>query len=250
MSFGLGLGTALIQSGGISSPLAISGNVLWNRADLGLHTATGISQWDDQSGTGDANKNFVQAVGGKQPTRNVADAAYNNQSTFSFASSGPQFMVSGTWAVPPPVATGTWFLVGNQDGSASQQAYLDGITAALLRLDNNNAGLGASQLRFFLSAAGLVAGGLTNSHPSIIAVQSVAGSASSALFVNALTAVATGNPGTSAPTGVVVGANVSGLVPLNGKIAELIAYNRILAANEMALVFAYLSTRYGITVGP
>jgi len=48
----------------------------------------------------------------------------------------------------------------------------------------------------------------------------------------------------------VVGANVSGLVPLNGKIAELIAYNRILAANEMALVFAYLSTRYGITVGP
>lgn len=223
------------------TPKSLPGLVAWYRADLGVTVATGVSSWADQSGTGDANKNLTQATGTKQPTLNTADAAYNNQPTLSFARASVQALHSGTWSAAQAQPS-TTFIVGNDDGTATNQFYCDGNAAATQVLGNNGAG------NYQAYAGTTLAGGTPSSSPRILAA--VFNGASSSLFISAKTAVATGNAGATGLTGFTAGAagdSVSNT--LNGKIAEIIIYSGALSAAQIAQVLTYLGARYAIAIG-
>src|ERR1700682_1185852 len=75
-------GAAPSISGGNTSPfyvpLIIPGNLLLLDSALGVHLNAGhVSALDDQSFTGDANKNATQAIAIRQPTYIASNANYN-----------------------------------------------------------------------------------------------------------------------------------------------------------------------------
>ncbi len=63
-------------------PPLLGGCVIWYRGDLGITlSGTGVSQWNDQSGTNDSHKNLT---GTNIPGYNSADSNYNGQPTLTF----------------------------------------------------------------------------------------------------------------------------------------------------------------------
>jgi len=225
----------------IFTPRSIPGLVAWYRADLGVTIATGVSGWADQSGTGDANKNLAQATGSAQPTRNASDAAYNNQSTLSFASASSQCMTSGTWAsaLAQPF---TWFVVGNDDGAAVSQVYIEGDTSGV-----NRSLMYQNGAAYELFAGASLAGGSRTNSPRVLG--GVVNGASSSLYISARTAVATGAAGANGITAITMGAAFVPSTYLNGKIAEVAIYSGALTAAQINALLAYFGTRYAITIG-
>jgi hypothetical protein len=91
---------------GALDPLTIFTSVpklFYQVADLGVTIATGVSQWDDQTGN---TKHAVQATGGAQPVRNVA--ALNGKNTITF-DGVDDVLVYSTLDLPSPSVTPTWF---------------------------------------------------------------------------------------------------------------------------------------------
>jgi hypothetical protein len=225
-------------------PTQLAGCVLWLRADLGITIGTGVSAWADQSGTGDSNKNVTQGTGSQQPTRNAVDAAYNNQTTLSFSSAANQFLSSGTWAssLSPPF---TFFIVGNDDGTATEQLYCDQKQGAANETSFYNPSGG-----FYgaIHAGGSFVSTLAVSNAKRVAAVVVNG-ASSVMYCNARTSIGTGTLGAGSLVGVTMGASVANTLWINGKIAEAIYYNTAFAPGQVAQIFAYAGARYGITIG-
>jgi hypothetical protein len=55
-------------------------NRVWFRADKGVtHVSNAVSQWADQSGAGDSNRNLVQSTAGAKPTLVESHASFNNR---------------------------------------------------------------------------------------------------------------------------------------------------------------------------
>lgn len=243
MSHGYGLGNGRLGGRGGAkafTPLSLSGLVAWYRADLGV-TGSPVSAWADQSGTGDANKNLVQATGTKQPTLNASDAAYNNQATLSFASASTQQLVSGIWSAAL-TSPKTILFIGNFSGAAVLQYALDGLAVNTAAISNNAAAVNI----VINSGAGLSSVVANNGVPqAIVGVYQVAG----AIYDNAKTAIASGSAGTSSSTGLTVGSAGNLGAPLNGKIAEIAAWSRALSAAEVAQLLAYAGSRYSIAIG-
>lgn len=217
-------------------PTSISGCVLWLRADKGITIGTGVSAWADQSGTGDSNKNMSQAIGSQQPTLNASDTSYNGQATLSFAGASSQFLRSGTWSasLSQPQTT---ILVGNDDGSASSEYYIDGLSVNTNEFEYSNGAY------FFASGSGV-----TRTGGSPLVAMMLYNGASSDLFVSAKTLVQTGSL-TATVTGITLGCAGNTSAFLNGKIAEVIIYNSDIGSTNRANVWNYLGTRYGITIG-
>lgn len=242
MTLALGTGIADVQGGGAFIPTQLSGCTLWLRADLGTTIATGVSQWNDQSGTGDSNKNVVQATGSKQPTLTASDAAYNNQATLSFASASLQVLRSGTWSVALTQPT-TVIVVGNWTVNSGGR-FIDGLTQHTLEILDNGASSGIS-----IDASVQLSAGASSYDGSKAVICGVFNGASSKIFKNnSQTPLVTGNAGATGATGTEVGAEANGSNYLNGKIAEVIIYNKVLALSDQLTVFQYLGTRYNISV--
>ena len=243
---GIGVGPSLGGLPPFTSPKLLSGLVAWYRADKGTTIATGVSAWADQSGVGDANRNLTQATGAKQPTLNASDATYNHQATLSFASAASQYLASGTFSVAIPNPS-TQFVVGNWDGAASVEVMLDGIDGTN-RQAIFNGGSGGSTVVAFFAGTQVNATVANNAVPLVMCALN--NGASSGQYVNAKTPKSTTNPGANTAAGVTVGIdNDKASFPLNGKVAEVIVYNRALSQNEINRVLGYLGTRYGITIG-
>lgn len=226
------------------NPRALAGLGAWYRADMGVTIATGVSAWADQSGSGDANKNLAQGTGTAQPAFNASDSAYAGKPTLTFTAASSQSLASGAWAVAPAVAGCTFFIVGNTGGTAAQEVLFDSISAQRMLLDNN---VSATGIRFFLGSGPI--GTTTLSAKNVIVVQCLASSTSTAVYVSAKTALMTGSPGTSTPTGLTLGIASVGGGALNGKIAEMAYYSRVLSTSEVNQLLAYAGARYAITIG-
>jgi hypothetical protein len=225
-------------------PTHIAGLAIWLRADMGITIATGVSQWNDQSGVGDSNRNAVQATGANQPTYNATDAAYNNQSTLSFVTASALYMQTGTWshAASQPF---TWIVVGNAtSGGGGQQGFIDGITTQECRIFTNPNG---SILDIYAGAT--LATTVHCTSPTIIGA--IFNATNSFLYANnTQVAIAAGSAGASAqnPIGISIGVEYNISSYLNGKIAEVIGYYGVLSTAQLSLLFTYLGNRYGITV--
>jgi hypothetical protein len=223
------------------TPTNITGCELWLRADLGITSSSGnVSQWSDQSGTGDSNKN-VSSSGAACPTYNTIDPTYNNQSILSFDESNSQQMTSGTWAYPLS-SPYTVFVVGNstipETNPCSFDIYQSGNRLSFIIEDTGNT--------LVYNGGGAISGNWEN--PNIVA-STVNGASSNAWF-SQLTAGSSNTSGNPIMTGTIIGnANTSPSQNWNGKIAEVIVYNSILSTQDFNTVMNYLGKRYGITIG-
>jgi hypothetical protein len=228
-------------------PTSLASLALWLRADAANVTLNGgdVSAWADQSGTGDANKNFLQGTAANQPLYVAADASYNNQPTISFSDVAPDYLQNaGAWAAP--VASGwTVYFVGNAGSVASTRDVFDLATGDFLLLrqrTTSNVELMSATLGTSILAAGTITA------PSVVAL--VGNGASSAIYLNSLTAFATGNLGAQSITRGTIGCSAAIGGAMGGKAAEMIVYSTVHDAATRARVMSYLSTRYAITVSP
>lgn len=227
----------------IISPNQISNLIAWFRADKGTTlSGSSVNGWADQSGTGDNNKNLVGTS--HAPTLNASDASYNNQPSISFASASSQYLISGTWSssLSQPA---TIFVVGNTDGTATKQFFVDGQGATQrMAIYNHSSATGLSAY----AGTDLAPTGLVDGSP--MAIGAVFNGASSSVYVNAKTAKITGQAGNNVITGIVVGADLTAANLLNGKICEVIYYSRSLLQTEINSILTYFNTRYQIIIGP
>jgi hypothetical protein len=218
-------------------PTQLAGCVLWLRADLGITLNSGnVSAWADQSGSGHS---VSQGTGSAQPTYVTIDAAYGNKATLSFASASSQVLQSASWTLSQPC---TQIVVGNVTSSAAAQGFVDFQSAGTEQTMYNPTGGGGGMF----AGVNLSAGAVTS--PSVLA-GTFNGASSNLYLNNSQTAAASGSAGTNNGQGGIDVGSLGGGAPsafLNGKIAEMIMYNRNLGAAELKSVFAYLGSRYGI----
>lgn len=221
-------------SGGVFTPKALSGLVLWLRGDLGI-TLNGstVSAWADQSGQG---QNLVQATGANQPTFSAADVTYNNRPLISSAAT-TQFLVgSAGYATSQPhtaivvgecqTANGTFFAAG--DSSNSGWLFL------------NN-----TSLKIFASLT--LTDAVSVATPKVM--MGIFNGAAS--FVGASDWISGGTSGDAGATGTVrwaTGAYTDGLFGAVNKIAEIIVYSKVVSAAEKATLAAYLTNRYALAI--
>lgn len=92
---------ALYRPAGGFTPSQLTGLSLWLRADLGV-TVTNVAQWNDSSGSGDPNRNFVQGTVAQQPTLNPSNTILNHQPSVDFSHPDAQVMNQvGEWSIDP-----------------------------------------------------------------------------------------------------------------------------------------------------
>jgi len=221
-------------------PSQLTGLAWWLRADKGTHISTGVSQWDDQSGSGDSNRNVVQATSSQQPTLNASDAAYNNQATLSFSHAAESSLQSGTWS-PSISDPYTIFIVGNDtnDGNEEFMLTVSGGFRPMQIVSNyiieGNLDLTSTTAR--------------NSTKQLFVLE--INNTASSIRINQATPQVTGSIGGHfALTIATIGAYISAGFALNGKIAEIALVDHILSAGDMTNMLTYLGTRYNITIGP
>ena len=243
--FGFG-GMMLGQDGGLSvypinTPSSITGLVLWLRADMGV-VGNSVSAWNDQSGTGDTNKNCLQATPNAQPTWNKSNASYNGRPTIDFNGT-TDYLQSGAWtsALGQPF---TSFVIGHST-SATNAIALDNLAAHQTSMQCN------SGLFEIYAGSGL------NSVSGNWAVPGVATAIFfgilSQLWFNQQTGQSNNQAGANNMTGTTIGGY--GASPGNttnswtGSIAEIMIYNTSLSAANIDTLQLYAGTQYGITIG-
>ncbi len=230
------------------APTQLANLKAWYRADLLITlNSTTVSGWGDSSGTGDSNKNLVQATGGSQPTYNATDAAYNNKPTLSFSSSQ---MHSGTWASALTQAF-TVYVVGNVTAVSGSTLFFFNSSsdkAWVISRDNGAAGPQSSLAMY----AGTTLATSSLSAPQLNAKSilcCVFNGASSSGYVNSIaTTYCTGQVGSVGVTDAVLGAYAGGGLALAGKMAEVIVYSGGHSATDRGTVLSYLSSRYTVTL--
>jgi len=230
-------------SGPAFLPSKLSGLVLWLRADMGITIAgSGVSQWNDQSGTGDANKHNVQGTDANRPTYNTSDAGYNGKPTLQ--GTGTQFLTAtGNWAVAPP-RPATIFVVGNGEGGANNCVFFSDASVSQYQFWESGLSNSPNTVAMSLNAT-LFTPAITNTALKHIYAIDLNGAATK-IFQDSLTAAVTGNAGTTG--GLRVDACGGSGSSFGGKQAEIIIYNTRLSATDFASVMNYLASRYAVTL--
>ncbi len=232
--------------GGGLDPSMISSATLecWLRADLGVTVDgfTNVSAWLDQSTAGDAARNAGQSTAGNRPPYVATDAAYNNQATIG-PFTGSQYLIQGTWSASPSQPF-TVVVVGNSLDTATNYYFLDSISGDRLPFVDVTGSV------YMGSGAGpsLIASGVPAHAPSIIYGE--LNGLSSTLRVNAATPAITGDGGAGTFNGLVIGCYQGLILPLGGPLAEVVVFSGLLSGGDRTGLLSYLSTRYGIAVGP
>jgi hypothetical protein len=232
-------------------PLAIPGCALWLRSDLGitLSSATTVQGWLDQSASQDPGKSLAQSTGSAQPGYQTNDQLYNGNPSLLFASSSSNFMTSSSWAtvLAPPC---TWICVAhNSSIGTSQQYLLDGDDTTFGQIitytpssttPNVAVTVGGSTISANLALPGWTV-------PTALLAE-VNGSSSAIYFNNFSTAAASGTLGSTGFKSMTLGSHSQAFGGGNywdGRVAELMAFNRILSSTEKARLRNYLNGRYG-----
>jgi len=227
----------------IAGPSALATSLLaWYRADKGLvlDGSGNVSGWNDQSGSGDANRNLAQATSGKRPAYVANDSVAANRPAMHFVAASLQYLTSGAWAGGPFVEPYTVMVIARDDGSATSQVFVDNqVGAAGENLVWNQAG------NYFV--AGTSTGVAASATPKIFIAEHNGGT--SPVNISTNTGANLGALGENV-TGLTVGATITPGVYLNGYVYEIAIWNRVLTATEKAQLNAYAAQRYGIGVSP
>lgn len=213
------------------TPSDISGLVNWYDGNVGWDTSP-IGSWVDQSPN---VYTVTQGTAGNKPT--LTASSYNGHTTVDFDGTDDQLSVaSGTLAQPNTV-----FIVVNPDRITGTNCIFDSTATAIsaVRIFNSNYELHSGTQMF---------GGAATVGQTDIVIGEFNG-ASSKIFINSgSTAAATGNAGTNSRyTGFKMGRDFTNGAPFDGKIGEVISYNKILSSTERQNVYDYLYAKWKTT---
>lgn len=201
---------------------------------------TNVSGWADQSGTGDINKDVVQATAGLQPAYTAVDATYNSKPTIGFT--GSQRLRSGTWTSTQNQAF-TRMVIGHGASDGTNNYFMDNITGTQAAIIANSGG----GLDLY-DGATLTATGVLPATPQ--AIVTVDNGGSSKIYANARTVKNTGAAGAGVITGTTIGNyQGGGAFALTGSIAEVVIWNGALTQAQIEAALAYAGSRYNITIG-
>ena len=253
-----------IDDTGWGTQLPTSGMVLWLKADeFDLADGAAVTQWDDVSGN---SRHFAQGSASLQPAYVASESDFNNmpavrhdgsdklELAFDAALNTNQFTLFIVPAVnvdnntheniiesrsSTPVTRSGFNIYGDMTGSGGYWEFWAGQNT------------GWSQI-----GSGVASAAITVGTPAILTTQISGGdgagaAASQLLRVNG-TVVGTATPNYYKSTGgggQQIGTMNTSSYQLDGEIAEIIQYNRVLTTDEIEKVEAYLGFKYNIS-GP
>ena len=236
---GVGIGSCVaFGGGGQFRPPSVPGNILWLRADMGI-TLNGadVAGWADQSGNGN---DAAQGVAADQPAFEAAGGP-NGTPCVTFDAANTEFLDLG--AMTDASHDYTVFAVLNQTATAGTQTLL-GSAAAQLLAAAHTATLAANDSTAWRDVVAAKTG-------EQIATWRLDATGTAVEICRDGTKLGSGTyDATWAWAAPELGKTPGGADHLDAKVAEVIVYNRKLSDAEVALVHAYLSTRYAITFSP
>lgn len=214
----------------------LAGPSLWLRADLDVDPSS-TYVWPDKSGHG----HDVSQSGANVPAAPAVDATLNNQLMIDFSGSSTKSLISAVWSAPL-ASPYTVMLIGYK--IAGNKFGFDGLSAVnTVSISSDAVIFGARMINTASSIFNVP------DVTSAAIVLAVFNGASSALYVSAVTPIATGTVGTSPLTGTTIG-NDATLGTSGWKIAEVGVWPGALSAPDRLTLFTYATTRYAITIGP
>jgi hypothetical protein len=242
-------------AGGRSSfvlPNQLSGCLLWLRADLGItqRDAPGsVSNWADQSGNArDASQTAVNLS--NQPLCNHTERYINGQATLWFDSTSSKRWMSLASSLGSPSAIHS-FVVHRRVSATTTDITLtgfwgigtSGLQSHMPFTDGKIYDDGGGATRY---DCGTPPAAVALNIPQAYEVQNQAGSWRNFLNGRPQFTSLTNTVGSGAASPVIGLSPGTTNVYYDGDIAEYIFYNRILTANERALLINYLNGRYGL----
>jgi hypothetical protein len=215
-------------------PTQVAGCMLWLRGDLGITIGAGVSSWADQSGQGN---NATQGTGTKQPAYSSSGGS-NAQPAITFNGTSDYLSGSGTplggsatlFAVLKYASTAGTTVPWSFGGTGTGFGFTTGVGVAAAR-EISGWGFGTES-----------DGTATTNWETWSATIA---NAAQAFRVNGTAVSLPGSVGITAPSATwTIGCFLAGLDLWSGSFAELIAYNSILSATDIARVESYLRGRY------
>lgn len=208
----------------------------WFRSDLGVSiVGSGVATWADQSGNA---RDVTQGTDPNRPGWSASDALFNGLPALTWA--GAQWLDGAAWNIAQPF---TVYVVGQAGTFADWKTFLDHNGAgarSIVRADPTHAFATHAGTANVLSA--------NVSGPSLMAA--VFNGASSAHYVNSLTAGGTSSPGTNGLGTPRIGAWTAGVYPLQStsRLCEIVVASGADSAAQREQMFRYLNRRYAIAV--
>ena len=227
----------------ISDPHGVLGLRFWVRADLGVTIATGVSQWNDQSGWGDSNQKLVQATGANQPAFSASVAALGNKPSLNFNGTSHFMTSASTWATPQPQPF-TAFAVAQLAAGGGFGFVMDSYPGSHQTSIQQNGGV------WQIYAGNAVVNDAAGANPlNPCAIGAFFTTPSDYMWVNKHpTAAVAHDAGTNNLTGMTVGGYEGGGDYWKGYIAEIIVYTGSLTLQDFNSVMNYLGGRYSINI--
>ena len=257
---GVGPSRAITFGGAPTTPKTIFPATIlaWHRSDQGTNTivdGAAITAYNEISGSGDANRNYTQAVANNQPSYKANWTNGKPAIRMAFTAGHFQFMKTGVWSVTTAMPWAVFF-IGSLD--------LGTISISNQRMFSDNTPTFQCAQLTGTAKASILDGGATHEVDSTtnvagsvpFAICSVFNGATSSLYLSALTP-ATGNIGVSPSLGgTAVFMGDYGAAPDTffgiqaGYIAEDWWVSGVPTAGQIAASFSYISSRYAIAIGP
>lgn len=208
----------------------------WFRSDLGVSiVGSGVATWADQSGNA---RDVTQGTDPNRPGWSASDALFAGLPALTWA--GAQWLDGAAWNIAQPF---TVYVVGQSGSLADWRTILDhngsGARSAV-RVEPSNL------LATYAGVANVTSANVANA--SIFAT--IFNGASSAHYVNSVTASGTSSPGTDGLGTPRVGAGPGGIYTLKStsRICEIVVASGADSAAQREQMFRYLNRRYAIAV--
>lgn len=213
----------------VADPASISGLInRWRADSIALAQGAAVSSWPALTGSAV----LTQSTGAAQPSYQTA--GMNSQPTVRFDGSS-DYMTAATTSTAQPV---TVVMVLKLSVSAQQQL----VQAGSLQLFSNGSVWAVN------TGSTSLTGGTPGTSPTVVTMTATGGTAT---VYDKGTQVISGSSGTTdlgTPLQIAAFGTSTRSRFLNGDIAEVLVYNKVLSAAERSTVHSYVQDRYAITV--
>lgn len=234
-----------LEAKGNFFPRKLPNLVLWLRSDLGITlNGSNVSAWADQSGNGN---NVSQGTAAQQPVFNSTDSSIRNKPSLTF--DGSNDVLIGTPAAALTSNKNWSFFVVHKPNSFATVKIIasigNGSTGYAFSLNGNSTNKREMQIKLqrFVEDGAAASGSYEywtgQCNNSAVLSMRVNGASQSLDFPNT-------TPSTPSADVEIGAANSGGTGSFNGRIAEVILYNRLLSSIEVAKVEKYIKKRYGL----
>ena len=205
-------------------------------ADPGFYVknGSGVSRWNDLTGHG---YHALQPTALNQPTWVESDADFRGHGSLLFDGSLSHLFVE---SIPIPAPFG-WFVVAKWGTNSTTKTIVDHYNSPGYR--QNLAANSSGKITGYASSSTIT--GPLDMRGQVCVMAFVVNGASSALYCNALTPIATGNAGNMSMPSLNIGALAGQYNMMQGKIASIIGIAGVPSTDKIARILRYLGSKYG-----